>query len=54
MANDTKLIPPFVTALYSDSVQTVLKSYHSALHTLWAQVLEAANRDGFVDSIKGV
>lgn len=51
---DPKLIPGFVHALYHDHVQALLRDFRPALKTIWAQVVEAAARDGFTHNTRGM
>jgi len=53
MAHDSSLVPPFVTALYSESVQDVIRQKERHLHVLWAQALEAARREGYGHYARG-
>ena len=46
LSSDTRPVSVFVNALYSKSVQSVLKNKEASLRSLWDQVLEIASSCG--------
>ena len=42
LASETRPVPIFVSALYSDAVQNILLSHEGSLRKLWDQVIEIA------------
>lgn len=51
LASESRSVPVFVVALYSESVQLILRKRASALRSLWDQVLEIANQGDFLIEI---